>query len=131
MRDRSPALLYRIMSVGVAGTPMAGFASQLTSDQRWNVVSYLVSLRASASDVADGEGLFAQRCVQCHGVLGTGDVTLTRTLSRLPPEIGSFGWQAERSDAQLAAVVRDGVQGTPMPPSRDLTPAQVQSTVAY
>jgi len=131
MRDRSPALLYRIMSVGVAGTPMAGFAGQLTPDQRWNVVSYLVSLRAGGNDVADGEGLFAQRCVQCHGVLGTGDAALTRTLSRLPPEIGSFGWQAERSDSQLAAVVRDGMAGTPMPASHDLSQAQVQSIVAY
>jgi high-affinity iron transporter len=131
MHERSPALLYRIMSVGVAGTPMAGFAAQLTPNERWNVVSYLVSLRAGSAQLADGEGIFAQRCTQCHGVLGNGDAALTRTLSRLPPEIGSFGWQAERSDAQLAAVVRDGMAGTPMPPARDLSPAQVQSVVAY
>lgn len=131
MQDRSPALLYRIMSVGVAGTPMAGFANQLTPDQRWNVVSYLLSLRATGNEVADGEGLFAQRCVQCHGVLGMGDATLTRNLSRLPPEIGSFGWQAERSDAQLSTVVRDGIPGTPMPASHELSEAQVQSVVAY
>ncbi|HKW10430.1 MAG TPA: cytochrome c/FTR1 family iron permease, partial [Gemmatimonadaceae bacterium] len=131
MRERSPALLYRIMSVGIAGTPMTGFANQLTPNQRWNVVSYLTSLRASTADVAEGEGLFAQRCTQCHGVLGGGETPLTRALSRLPPEIGAFGWQGERSDAQLAAVVRDGMTGSPMPPSRDLTPAQVQSVVAY
>ena len=131
MRERSPALLYRIMSVGIAGTPMTGFANQLTPNQRWNVVSYLTSLRASTADVAEGEGLFAQRCTQCHGVLGGGETPLTRALSRLPPEIGAFGWQADRSDAQLAAVVREGMTGSPMPPSRDLTPAQVQSVVAY
>jgi len=88
-------------------------------------------LRASDASVAEGEGIFAQRCAQCHGVLGSGDATLARALSRLPPEIGSFGWQAERSDAQLASVVRDGMPGTPMPPSRDLSPAQLQSVVAY
>lgn len=131
MHDRSPALVYRIMSVGVAGTPMAAFAGTLTSNQRWNVVSYVMTLRASGGDVAEGEGIFAQRCAQCHGMLGNGDATLTRALSRLPPEIGSFAWQAERTDAQLAAVVREGMVGTPMPPSRDLSPAQVQSVVAY
>jgi len=119
------------MSVGIAGTPMAGFAAQLKPDERWNVVSYLTSLRASDASVAEGEGIFAQRCAQCHGVLGSGDAALARALSRLPPEIGSFGWQAERSDAQLASVVRDGMPGTPMPPSRDLSPAQLQSVVAY
>ena len=131
MRERSPALLYRIMSVGVAGTPMPGFAAQLASDQRWNVVSYLTSLRISELSIAEGEGIFAQRCAQCHGVLGTGESALGRTLSRLPPEIGSFAWQAERSDGQLAAVVRDGLPGTPMPSARDLSPAQLQSVVAY
>jgi high-affinity iron transporter len=131
MHDRSPALLYRIMSVGVAGTPMAGFAGALTSNQRWNVVSYLMTLRASPTEVAEGEGIVAQRCAQCHGMLGNGEAALSRALSRVPPEIGSFAWQVERSDAQLAAVVRDGVPGTPMPPSRDLSPAQVQSVVAY
>jgi high-affinity iron transporter len=131
MHERSPALLYRIMSVGVAGTPMAGFANQLTPNERWNVVSYLTSLRSSTTEIAEGEGLFAQRCTQCHGVLGSGETPLTRTLSRVPPEIGAFGWQAERSDAQLASVVRDGMAGSPMPPAHDLTPAQVQSVVAY
>jgi high-affinity iron transporter len=130
MHDRSPALLYRIMSVGVAGTPMAGFAGALTPNQRWNVVSYLMTLRASPTEVAEGEGIVAQRCAQCHG-MGNGEATLSRALSRVPPEIGSFAWQAERSDAQLATVVRDGVPGTPMPPSRDLSAAQVQSVVAY
>src|SRR5690242_3453131 len=90
-----------------------------------------MALRTSGAQVAEGEGIFAQRCTQCHGVLGNGDAALTRTLSRLPPEIGSFGWQAERTDAQLALVVRDGMPGSPMPPARDLSSAQVQSVVAY
>jgi high-affinity iron transporter len=89
-----------------------------------------MTLRASPTEVAEGEGLVAQRCAQCHG-MGNGEATLSRALSRVPPEIGSFAWQAERSDAQLATVVRDGVPGTPMPPSRDLSAAQVQSVVAY
>src|SRR5689334_22393569 len=61
METRSPALLYRILSVGVAGTPMVGFASSLSSDQRWNVVTYLISLRTNAAQIAEGEGIVAQR----------------------------------------------------------------------
>jgi high-affinity iron transporter len=131
MHDRSPAILYRITSVGIAGTPMMGFAGQLTAEQRWNIISYLTSLRSHSAQVREGEGLFAQRCVQCHGALGAGDAAVARTLSKVPPEIGSFAWQVERSDEQLAAVVRDGLPGTPMPPSRDLDAAQIRSMVAY
>jgi len=64
-------------------------------------------------------------------MVGNGDGALSRTLSRLPSEIGSFAWQAERTDEQLATVVRDGMAGTPMPPATDLSPAQVQSVVSY
>ena len=131
MHDRSPAILFRITSVGIAGTPMTGFAGQLTPEQRWNIISYLTSLRSTTAQVMEGEGLFTQRCVQCHGALGGGDAPASRSLSKLAPEIGSFAWQVERSDAQLGNVVRDGLPGTPMPPARDLDAAQVRSMVAY
>jgi high-affinity iron transporter len=131
MADVSPALAYRIVSVGVRGTPMVAWASRLSVDDRWNIVGYLTALRSTPAQVAEGEGLFVQGCASCHGALGAGDGVTTHALSKLPPEIGSFGWQAERSDAQLADVVRQGVPGTAMPPSRGLTDAEVGSVVAY
>lgn len=131
MRDRSPGAMYRVVSVGVAGTPMAGFAASLTVNERWNIISYVMTLRSTPQRVAEGEGLFAQRCVQCHGPLGAGDGALAQTLSRMPQEIGSLAWQAARSDEQLLTVVRDGVPGSAMPPSRDLTAQQSANLVAY
>lgn len=131
MRDVSPATMYRILSVGIGGTPMPGYASEMTSEQRWNIVSYLISLRATPPQIAEGEGLFAQRCMQCHGALGAGDGAFVRALSRLPQEIGSFGWQAARSDDQLSFVVRQGIAGTAMPPAPELSPQQLHNVVAY
>jgi high-affinity iron transporter len=131
MHDVTPALMYRVMSVGIAGTPMVGFANTLTPEQRWSVVSYVNSLRSTRAQQLEGEGLFTQRCASCHGTLGTGDGTLARSLTKLPPEIGTVAWQVEHSDAQLAEVVEHGMAGTAMPPSADLTPAQVASMVAY
>ncbi|HEU4995419.1 MAG TPA: cytochrome c/FTR1 family iron permease [Gemmatimonadaceae bacterium] len=131
MRDVSPATMYRIVSVGISGTPMTGFASGLTVEQRWNIVSYLISLRTTPQQRAEGEGLFTQRCAQCHGALGAGDGMLARSLSRLPQEIGSFSWQAGHSDVQLTDVVRDGLTGTAMPANRELDSHQLRSVVAY
>lgn len=131
MRDVSPATMYRILSVGVTGTSMAGYAGALTPDQRWNIVTYLMSFRATPDRLAEGEGLYAQRCVQCHGDLGAGDGPFARALSRLPQEIGSFAWQASRSDAQIEKAVREGIAATAMPPASDLTPRQLASLVAY
>lgn len=131
MRDVSPATMYRIVSVGIAGTPMTGYAGAFTPAQRWNIVSYLTSLRTTPQQLAEGEGLFTQRCVQCHGALGAGDGAFARALSRLPQEIGSFAWQAAHSDDRLSAVVREGIPGTAMPAGHELSPAQLRGIVAY
>ncbi len=131
MYDVSPATMYRIVSVGIGGTPMPGYGASLSAAQRWNIVSYLMSLRATAAHLAEGEGLYAQNCMQCHGALGAGDGAFARSLTRLPEEIGSFGFQATHSDRDLATVVRDGIAGTAMPPAPVFTPVQLRNVVAY
>ncbi|HEX6534437.1 MAG TPA: FTR1 family protein [Gemmatimonadaceae bacterium] len=131
MADASPALLYRVVSVGVPGTQMPAWGSKLSSQQRWNVVSYVQSLRASTAAVLEGEGLFVQRCASCHGATGALDGPATHALSKVPPDVGSFVWQVERSDAAIARAIRDGLPGTAMPPSRDLSDSAIAHMVAY
>jgi high-affinity iron transporter len=41
----TPTLAYNVISVGVRGTPMVGFGSSLTPQQRWNIINYIYSLR--------------------------------------------------------------------------------------
>src|ERR1700730_2655152 len=43
--ELTPTLAYNVISVGVRGTGMPGFASALTPQQRWNIINYLYSLR--------------------------------------------------------------------------------------
>jgi high-affinity iron transporter len=131
MRGVTPALMFRILSVGIAGTPMAGYSGSLTAEQRWNVVAYVSSLRTTRAQLREGEGLYTQRCASCHGVTGAGDGALARSLTTLPPEIGTMAWQVEHSDEEIAAVVKHGIAGSAMPPSSDLTDAQAAAVVAY
>ena len=131
MQGVTPALMYRILSVGIAGTPMVGYAGALTAEQRWNVIAYVNSLRTTRSQLLEGEGLYTQRCASCHGVAGAGDGALARSLTKLPPEIGTMAWQVEHSDEEIAAVVKQGIAGSAMPPSNDLTDAQAAAVVAY
>jgi high-affinity iron transporter len=126
----TPATVFRVVSVGIRGTPMTGWANVLSVDERWNVVAYVNSLRSNQSMVLQGEGLYLQRCASCHGT-GTSSATYARVLTKLPPEIATLGWQAERSDAQIESTIHDGIPGTAMPPSRDLAPGEVRSIVAY
>ena len=126
----SPALMYRVASVGIANTPMPSFA-HLSVEQRWNVVSYINSLRAPEPKRLEGEGRFVQNCIGCHGPDAEGRGTLAAALTRLPPEIGSFAWQAERSDEQIAKAIREGVAGSAMPAFRNLTDAEATAIVAH
>jgi FTR1 family protein len=127
----SPAMVFRKMSIGVTGTAMPPFATTLTAEQRWNVVAYLSSLHRRPEQVAEGEGLYVQGCADCHGAAGGGDGGAARRLSKLPPELASFAWQAQRSDSEIADVIRKGVAGSPMPGAAQLTVDQIQSVVAY
>jgi high-affinity iron transporter len=131
MRTVAPAMVYQKVSVGVRGTAMPAFADKLTPTERWNVVAYLTELRHANVDAAHGEGLYGQSCASCHGMTGGGDGPLARELSKLPPAIGTFAWQVQRTDSEIATVVRNGVAGSPMPPLRTLTPAEETEIVAY
>ena len=131
MADLTPALIFRVISVGIAGTPMIAWGDRLTADQRWDIVAYLHSLRATDAQRLEGEGLYARSCLACHGAAGAADGPAASSLTRLPPDIGTFAWQAERSDAVLASVVRDGIPGTAMPPSPGLDARQLAGIVAH
>lgn len=132
MQDVPPALMYRIIAVGIAGTTMVGWAGQLSADDRWSIVAWLNGLRGpGAGGIAVGEGVWLQRCASCHGVAGGSNGPMSASLSRLPRELSSFAWQAERSDVQIAAAIREGIGGTAMPAARELTATEVDGLVAW
>jgi high-affinity iron transporter len=43
--DLTPTLAYNVISVGVMGTAMPGFAATLSPQDRWNIVNYIYALR--------------------------------------------------------------------------------------
>jgi high-affinity iron transporter len=131
MRSATPELMFRKITIGVTGTAMPAFGDKLSAEDRWNIVAYLTELRQKTADIALGEGLYVQSCASCHGLNGTGDGLLARGLSKLPPELGSFAWQSQRSDSELAVVVQKGVPGSPMPPMPSLTGFQERAIVGY
>lgn len=93
MADVTPALMFRIVTVGIQGTAMTGF-TDLTPSQRWNVVTYVNTLREAAGERERGAALLAARCARCTD----GAV----------PEGHSLAWLAERHDQQVLAALRSG-----------------------
>lgn len=110
--------LYNVISNGVIGTEMPGFASRFESDDIWRLVSYVRSIAGSNSsritgDAGSGERLFWNKgqCGQCHMVSGRG--------KRMGPELTQVGRQ------RSAAYLWDSVVN----PGADLTPGFAKITV--
>jgi high-affinity iron transporter len=116
MNGVSPALVYRVISVGVAGTPMPAWSTALTPDQRWAVASYVNSLRASDADRAAGKAMLKSHCADCSGAS--------------PPELVRFEWQAEHSDSQLVAAITSGDAATGFRDGARVTAVEAKQIVA-
>jgi high-affinity iron transporter len=115
MRDVTPALSYRIVSVGIQGTPMRAWSDSLTSDERWDVVAYVNTLRSTDADRARGRGVLAKVCPEC----GSTSVAARR-----------FEWQVTQSDAGIVAMLRAGDPATGLGTSAPLDAQDAEAVVA-
>jgi high-affinity iron transporter len=64
LADASPLGFFRKISVGVAGTAMAGYESRLTLEERWALAAYTSGLRRTG-DRGRGAAWVVDRCPDC------------------------------------------------------------------
>ena len=76
---------------------------------------------AWAQNVEPGRQVFASRCANCHGTGGGGGELGPSILARIPL----------RNDAELEAVIREGVSGAGMPAFPTLSKAEAGDLVAF
>jgi PQQ-dependent dehydrogenase (methanol/ethanol family) len=82
-------------------------------------------LGASAVAISDGQRLFDQTCQTCHGPAGQGGP------GARGPALNAGSLSRAREDGDLFHTIRNGVQGSQMPPFRDLTDTQIWQLVSY
>jgi high-affinity iron transporter len=99
----SPLDFFRKISVGVAGTAMAGYEQTLSVEQRWALALYVSGLRFTDSSRGEGRRWIAANCQACELIvsdwallLGAPDDSIARLLSSagggsVPPEAVAFG----------------------------------------
>jgi mono/diheme cytochrome c family protein len=100
-----PADWYSVVTRGRIDRLMPPFES-LTPEQRWDVVSYALTLSEAPSWKADGAELFQDLCADCHGSEGEG----TQDVAAL----AETATRSERSLEEIAEVIRTGL-GEDMP----------------
>ena len=79
------------------------------------------ALPAHAQDVESGRAVFASRCAACHGTEGGGGELGPSIVSRIPLRV----------DADLEAVIREGLSGAGMPSFANLSRAESTNLIAF
>lgn len=107
-RRSTPADWYTQVTRGNLERFMPPFPS-FSDRQRWDVVAYVYSLSAPASDVTQGAELFQTHCASCHGERGQGDGPGAAGLSKPPANFTDQAFMAEKSAAALFKAMEAGV----------------------
>src|SRR5437867_7242036 len=108
-----------MMKTLVLLTPVAisvGVLSAQQSDTTRN------PLGNSPAAVAAGQRLYNRTCQGCHGSAGQGD---------RGPALNTGTFAHGREDGEIFHTIREGVAGSQMPPSRDLSDEQIWQLVSY
>ena len=110
----SPLDFFRKVTVGVAGTAMAGFEGVLSLDERWAVSLYVAGLRYTDAERMEGRRWVAARCPAClvelsdvSAALAASDDSLATLLAR---RTGSTVPEAAVAFARTAGAV-EGLGG--------------------
>lgn len=132
MRGETPNDFFHVISVGKRLGAMPAWQDSLSVQDRWDAVAYIWSLSVAPATLAEGQGLFVAHCAGCHGAAGDGRGVLATGLGAPVPDLSTPLSLAARNDADLVAVVRDGVAGTAMPAfARALTDDERWKAVAF
>jgi mono/diheme cytochrome c family protein len=139
IREKTAEELTRTVTLGSAGTLMAGWSNVLTAEeitslvtlvQRWDEVpagilpAPNVPIPTTEESIALGGQLFSQNCSRCHGPEGQG--------TQRAPALNVKAFLTDTSDLAIQQIVTNGVPGTAMPVWGDrMTEAEIQAVVGF
>ncbi len=139
VREKTTDELNRTVTLGRAGTLMAGWNNVLTPEetaamvalvQRWDEVpagaipAPNVPIPTTAESIAQGGSLFSANCSRCHGPAGQG--------SQRAPAINVKSVLTTTNDQALQLIITNGVPGTAMPVwGARMTDADIQAIVGF
>lgn len=152
--------LFRIVSLGVKGTPMPPWKWLLNDTDRWAAVEYIKTFSPRFADpkedrtpivafgtppaaneaaLAQGKALYTKlACITCHGEQGLGDGTSAAGLvddsgHHISPRDFSKpgGFKAGYSAKEIVRTLMTGLDGTPMPGFAQAVSTEDAWKVAY
>ena len=97
-RTASPAEWFKVVTQGNLDRFMPPFVGALTDQERWDVISYVLTLHTTADQLAQGKSLFETSCGDCAGKFGDqarmaalSEVDLVKIIKNGSGDIPAFG----------------------------------------
>ena len=84
-----------------------------------------------AGNVERGKAIYGSNCVACHGKGGDGKGPAAQAMRPAPTDFTVADWWKEKSDDQIAAMIKEGRAGTPMVAFDKLSEDELADLVAY
>jgi mono/diheme cytochrome c family protein len=115
MRGETPRDAFNVITLGRQKSGMPSWGDALSPQQIWDLVGYVWSISHSPDVTSRGQRIYAARCAGCHGTQGDPSDSRAAPLERPARSLSALLEGAERSDADVFAVVSAGVPNTAMP----------------
>jgi cytochrome c oxidase cbb3-type subunit 3 len=126
MRGEKPAEFYEAIRDGVEGSAMPAWGDRLSEMEIWDVLYYEWAFATSPKEIAEGQALFGENCVACHGAAGDGS-GLAGAANFTDQE-----FMANEDPAGFFAKIVEGVEGTAMAAwGETLTEDEIWALVNY
>ena len=134
--NASPVQWYQIVTQGNMDRYMPPFAS-LSDQERWNVVSFVLTLHTTPDQIAKGKSLFEANCPNCADkftdqkkMAALSEADLVGIIKKGNADVSAFGANFSDDDAfAVAAYLRTLTFALPAPPTAAPTTAPT-STIA-
>ena len=108
VRGKTPAQFFEAIRDGVEATAMPAWDGRLSEMEMWDVLYYVWAFATMPEEISEGDALFSENCVSCHGVAGDGS-GLEGAADFTNQEFMASGKPAEFFES-----ITDGVDGTAM-----------------
>jgi mono/diheme cytochrome c family protein len=108
LRGQTPQLIFNTITQGNQQALMPPFASTLTDEQRWNLVSFLYTLSTAPDDLKAGQAVYTANCARCHGADGAGGGPDAAGLSTPPPSFSDQSFMATHSQQDFFKIISGG-----------------------
>ncbi|MBI4516155.1 MAG: c-type cytochrome [Deltaproteobacteria bacterium] len=131
MRGETPYDFFHVISAGKRGAAMPAWQDVLSVQERWDVLAHVWRLGQTPAQLAQGQGVYLSQCAGCHGAGGDGNGSYAPQLLTPVADLTEPARLAQRTEAELFDLVRNGVAGTAMPAFRNLTEDERWSAIAF